>query len=123
MTNHSYCLGHKEKRDFTVKSWLRNQQLYEHNMMNDLWTEIDTIFSGNPWKGEGVAGEKQQLAFLVCYNIDGFRRFIDKHKLLSQFQMHKEVRRRLVAEDNELLKFGFEWLKLVFSKASSLIQK
>ncbi len=122
-TNHSYCLGHDEKRKFNVKSWLRNQQLYEHNMMNDLWTEIDTIFSGNPWKGEGVAGEKQQLAFLVCYNIDGFRRFIDKHKLLSQFQLQKEVRRRLIAEDTELLKFGFEWLKFVFSKVSSLIQK
>ena len=123
ITNHSYCLGHNEKQAFTVKSWLRNQQLYEHNMMNDLWAEIDTIFSGNPWKGEGVAGEKQQLAFLVCYNIDGFRRFIDKNKILGQFQLQKDVRRRLAVEDTELLKFGFEWLKLAFSKASSLILK
>jgi hypothetical protein len=84
---------------------------------------MDTIFSGNPWKGEGVAGEKQQLAFLVCYNIDGFRRFIDKHKILSNFQLQKEVRRKIVTDNVELLKFGFEWLKLVFSKASSLIQK
>ena len=122
-TNHSYCLGHNEHAEFTVKIWLRNQQLYEHNIMNDLWTEIDTLFSANPWKGEGVAGEKQQLAFLVCYNIDGFRRFVDQHNLLSQFQLEKEVRRRIVRDDAELLKFGFEWLKLILSKASSLLAK
>jgi hypothetical protein len=109
--------------NFSVKSWLRNQQLYEHNTMNDLWAEIDTIFCDNPWKGEGVAGEMQQLAFLVCYNIDGFRKFVGKHKLLSRFQLEKDIRRKIAAEDTELLKFGFEWLKVIFSKPSSLMQK
>jgi uncharacterized protein len=123
MTSHSYCLGHHENMNFSVKSWLRNQQLYEHNTMNDLWAEIDTIFCDNPWKGEGVAGEMQQLAFLVCYNIDGFRRFVGKHKLLSRFQLEKDIRRKIAAEDTELLKFGFEWLKVIFSKPSSLMQK
>ncbi len=123
MTNHPYCHGHSQKKSFSVKSWLRNQQLYQHNIMNDLWAEIDTIFAGNPWKGEGVGGEKQQLAFLVCYNIDGFRRFVDKHKLLSNFHFEKEFRRRISSEDTELLKFGFDWLKLVFLKSSSLIKK
>lgn len=123
MTDHSYCLGHKEKKVFNIKSWLRSQRLFEHNTMNDLWTEIDTIFAGNPWKGEGLAGEKQQLAFLVCYNIDGFRRFVDRHKLLGQFQLEKELRRRIGSDDSELLKFGFEWLKLFFSHSSCLIKK
>jgi len=123
ITNHSYCHGHSEKKSFSVKNWLRNQRLFEHNMMNDLWAEIDTVFAGNPWKGEAVGGEKQQLAFLVCYNIDGFRRFVDKHKLLSHFHLEKELRRRITTDDSELLKFGFEWLKLLFSKSSSLIEK
>lgn len=123
LTKHSYCLGHNELKSFNVKSWLRNQHLFEYNMMNNLWAEMDTLFSGNPWKGEGVAGEKQQLAFLVCYNIDGFRRFVDKHKLLSQFQLDKDFRRRIITDDHELLKFGFEWLKLVLSQPCSLIKK
>jgi Fe-S-cluster containining protein len=123
MTDHAYCLGHKEKKTFDVKNWIRNQRLFEHNMMNDLWTEIDTIFAGNPWKGEGMAGEKQQLAFLICYNIDGFRRFIDKQKLLDQFRLDKEIRRRITSDDGELLKFGFEWLKLFLSHSSSLLKK
>jgi Fe-S-cluster containining protein len=123
LTKHSYCHGHSEKKNFTVKSWVRNQRLFEHNMMNDLWAEIDTIFAGNPWKGEGAGGEKQQLAFLVCYNIDGFRRYIEEHKLLNNFHLEKETRRRITSDDSELLKFGFEWLKHIFSKSNSLIKK
>ncbi|MBU1566704.1 MAG: YkgJ family cysteine cluster protein [Proteobacteria bacterium] len=123
MTDHTYCLGHGERKSFTVKNWLRNQRIFEHNMMNDIWAEIDTIFAGNPWKGEGAGGEKQQLAFLVCYNIDGLRRFVDKQKLLSHFKLEKAMRRRIGSDDSELLKFGFEWLKFIFSKSTSLIIK
>ncbi len=123
ITHHSYCLGHNERREMTVKGWLRNQRLFEYNMMNDLWAEIDTIFSSNPWRGEGVAGERQQLAFLVCYNIDGFRKYMLFHKLLNHYQLNKDIRRRILSDENELLKFGFEWLKLLLSHCSTLIQK
>lgn len=123
ITHHSHCLGHNEQRENTVKGWLRNQRLFEYNMMNDLWAEIDTIFSSNPWRGEGVAGQKQQLAFLVCYNIDGFRKYMLSNKLLNNFELNKDLRRRILSDDNELLKFGFEWLKFLLSNCSSLIQK
>ena len=123
MTNHPYCLGHKEKSEFTVKGWIRNQKLSEFNVFNDYWAEIDTLFASNPWKGEGAGGEKQRLAFLVCYNIDGFRQFVKEHDLLKQFSLEKAVRRRIEAEDSELLKFGFEWLKLILSGKSSLVRK
>lgn len=123
LTKHSYCCGHSEERIFSVKEWLRNQHIFEHNTMNDLWSEMDTIFSGNPWKGEGVAGEKQQLAFLVCYNIDGFRRLVEKHNLLGKFRLEKEVRRSIKSDDSTLLKFGFEWLKLILGQSSALSYK
>lgn len=123
LTNHAYCLGHFEKKPFSVKSWLREQRLSDYNTMNDLWTEMDTLFQKNPWKGEGIAGEKQRLAFLVCYNIDGFRRFVEEHKLIGRFLLERDVKRRMATDDGELLKFGFEWLKLILSGASSLIKK
>ena len=54
--------------------------------------EIDTVFRQNPWKGEGFAGEKQQLAFMACYNIDGFRRFAEQHQLLKHFKLDKDFK-------------------------------
>lgn len=123
LTDHAYCLGHKEQLRFTAKEWIRNQKVSEYNVMNDFWAEIDTVFATNPWKGEGAAGEKQQLSFLVCYNIDGFRRFAGLHKIVKQFLLDKTVRRRIESDDAELLKFGFEWLKLILTGKSSLVRK
>ena len=123
LTKHSYCLGHMENNRQTVNSWIRNQLLMDYNAMNELWTEVDTIFGKNPWKGEGAGGEKQQLAFMVCYNIDGFRRFTETHQLLKQFKLDKDFRKRVGKEDRELLKFGFQWLKLILTGQSSLVKK
>ena len=123
LTDHSYCLGHKEDDTFTVKEWIRNQRIHEYNLMNDLWAEVDTIFSSNPWKGEGVGGPKQQLAFMVCYNIDGFRQFLGENRLIQQYRVAKAWKQRIRNQDEELLKFGFEWLKLLLGGKSSLVQK
>ncbi len=122
LTDHSYCKGHNEEKEFTVDKWIRNQRLMEHNAMNAFWVDMDTIFETNPWKGEGSGGEKQQLAFMVCYNIDGFRRFVEEHDLLKQFKLPKDFKRRIKKEDTELLKFGFEWLKLLLTGRSFLIK-
>ncbi|MFT5700607.1 MAG: Fe-S-cluster containining protein [Desulforhopalus sp.] len=121
LTHHDYCKGHFEEDVLEVKSWIRSQQLLEYNTMNSLWAEIDILFRGNPWMGEGAGGEKQQLSFMVCYNIDGFRRFCSQHNLLKQFKLPKDFKNRIKKEDGELQKFGFEWLKLILTGKSSLI--
>lgn len=123
MTDHDYCLGHKEERVFTTKKWVRNQGLDQYNTMNDLWGQIDTLFNQNPWRGEGAGGEKQRVAFMVCYDIDGFRKFVEDHKLISQYRLDKNTRGRIKKDDSELLKFGFEWLKTILAGSSSLIRK
>ncbi len=120
LTNHAYCLGHQESNSFTVKQWVRNQRLDEFNLMNDLWAEVDTLFAGNPWHGEGSGGPNQQLAFMVCYDIDGFRRYAEKNQLIEMFIMDREQKKRVTGSDEGLLKFGFDWLKMVFGVVSSL---
>ena len=123
MTNHDYCLGHQEEAVINVKQWIRNQRLDQYNLMNDLWGELDTLFATNPWKGEGIAGEKQRLAFMVCFDIDGFRKFVDNHQLVKLFLLEKDAKKRIMRDDEELLKFGFEWIKLILNAKSSLIRK
>jgi len=120
MTNHAYCLGHNEQKIQNVQHWVRSQHLIDYNTMNDLWTEMDTLFRTNPWKGEGAGGQKQQLAFMACYNIDGFRRFTKDHEVLKRFRLAKDEKRRIEREDGELLKFGFQWLKQILTGRSSL---
>lgn len=123
MTSHSYCLGHREEKEWTVKIWIKDQRLQHYNAVNDLWAEVDTLFASNPWHGEGAAGPRQQMAFMVCYNLDGFRRFADENGLVEQFKLESAQRRILADDDEALLKFGFEWLKHILAGTGSLRRK
>jgi len=123
LVKHDYCRGHDEDARIDVKQWIRNQQLDQFNLMNDLWTEIDTLFAANPWRGEGSGGPKQQLAFMVCYNIDGFRKFAVQQRLLDHYLVNREWKNRIGKDDAELLKFGFEWLKEILGSRSSLVKR
>lgn len=123
LTNHPYCLGHQEADERTVRDWLRDQQLLYYNTMDNLWAEMDTLFGKNPWKGEGVAGPKQLLAFMVCYNVDRFRHYVQDHDLLSKFSLDKSRRRTIESDDEALLKFGFDWLRHILGAPSPLVPK
>lgn len=115
LTDHSYCLGHNEEKTYTVRQWIRDQQLHDYNLMNDLWAEVDAVFATNPWQGEGSGGPLQQLAFMVCYNIDAFREYVAGEGLLARFRLDRDRRRRIERDDTELLKFGFEWLQFILA--------
>lgn len=123
LTHHDYCHGHQEDKTFTVKKWIRDQRLDEYNLMNDLWAEVDTVFAGNPWAGEGSGGPKQQIAFTACYDIDNFRLMVAKHSILDRFTVSRDQKRRINESDTELLKFAFEWIKNFLGAPSSMIPR
>ncbi len=123
LCQHDYCKGHGQGPEWTAKEWIRDQELLFHNAMAEQWTEMDTLFAGNPWEGEGVAGPKQKLAFMVCYNIDDFRGYVSHYNLLSQFKLCRSRVRSIETDDEALLTFGFDWLKLVLIKQPTLRSK
>jgi uncharacterized protein len=115
LVQHHYCQGHGEERQWSAKEWLRDQQVVQYNLLGDLWAEMDGFFATNPWHGEGAAGPRQKVAFLVCYNIDGFRRYARDFDLLDKFRLDKIHRRAIEEHDEELLRFGFDWLKFMLA--------
>ena len=123
IVRHPYCKGHFEDHLYTVKQWEREQRLLEYNLLNDMWAEVDVFFSSNPWQGEGEAGPRQQLAFMVCYNIDGFRSYMQQHNLLASYRIDRDRRRRIEEDDIELLKFGFDWLLHVLGDRRTLLPR
>lgn len=123
LVRHDYCQGHGRGRPWPVKEWLADQQLLPFNVMADRWTEMDTLFAGNPWKGEGAAGPRQLLAFMICYNIDRFRDYVRDHDLLRRFRLDKARRRAIELDDEALLSFGFDWLQHLLGGRSTLLPK
>ncbi|OIP46860.1 MAG: Fe-S oxidoreductase [Desulfobacterales bacterium CG2_30_60_27] len=113
LTNHPYCLGHQEDRQWTVNEWLRGQRLLDDNLQLDQWAVMDTLFATNPWHGEGAAGPMQRLAFMACYNIDNFRQYVQAQGLMERLRLNKARQREIMAEDAALLRFAYEWLQQV----------
>lgn len=120
MTDHSYCMGHKEEQQMTVREWIQDQHLISYNLMDDLWAELDTLFRSNPWRGEGGAGPLQRMAFLACYNVDGFRRYALDQNLFHQFKLNKTEKKTLETDDEALLRFAFKWLHFVLADKPTL---
>lgn len=100
-----------------------DQMLHECNQYNDFWAELDAFFATNPWAGEGTTGAMQQLAFMVCYNVDDFRSYTEKHNLLNNFKLNKDERRRIQKDDGALLRFGFDWLEYILGGRKRIIKK
>jgi Fe-S-cluster containining protein len=107
----SYCKGHKEFREWTIKEWIDDQKFQLYNEMNDLWVDIDTLFRANLWGPQGMDNPAFKMAFMACFNVDEFKKFVFKSTFLSRFKMDQDKIDRLQESDIELMKFGFDWIK------------
>ena len=120
---HDHCWGHKEPGKWSVDEWIKDQQIQIFNDMNDLWVEVDTLFRGNPWGRQGVDGPAFKMAFMACFNIDKFKTFVFESTFLSRFDVSPERIDKLTASDVELMKFGFDWIKLFLTGTGPLTLK
>jgi len=72
---------------------------------------------------QGVDGPAFKMAFMACFNIDKFKMFVFESTFLSRFDVSPERIDKLTASDVELMKFGFDWIKLFLTGAGPLTLK
>jgi uncharacterized protein len=118
---HSYCLGHKESREWTVTEWIKDQEMELYNEMNELWVDIDSIFRSNPWGPQGIDSPALKMAFMACFNMDMFKKFVFESSFLSRFDLPGERIEALKRSDVELMKFGFDWIKFFLAGSGPLV--
>ena len=79
--------------------------------MTARWASIKALFQKDPWGPEGLDGAKGKMAFMAAYNIDRFRDFVFQSSFLKRYRVKKTLVKKLRASDQELLLFGFEWIR------------
>ena len=107
-----FCLGQREKKQWTIDSWTKDQDAEQHHRMSRQWAELKGLFQTDPWGGEGPQGPKAKMAFMAAYNIDRFRDFVFKSSFLARYKVKTAILKQIKTDDAKLLKFGFEWVKL-----------
>jgi len=113
-------LGHQEEKEWTVEEWVADQAIGLYNEMNDLWVDIDTIFRSNPWGNGQAARKRLRMAFMACFNVDQFRRFVLKSSFRSRFDVSEERVETMQGDDVEMMKFGFEWVEFFLTGRRTL---
>jgi hypothetical protein len=70
--------------------------------------------------GKDLDPGPMEMFFLVCYNIDKFRRFVFESSFLNAFEVDAGTLDSIKKDDIELLKFGFKWLRFSIFKEKNM---
>jgi hypothetical protein len=107
-----FCLGRHEAKQWTLETWAEDQEAKVYNQMTSRWAQIVQLFHNDPWGPDGPNGPKGKMAFMASYNLDRFRSFVFQSSFLKRYQVKQTDLKKIRSDDEHLLLFGFEWIKL-----------
>lgn len=103
------CKGHFEDRLWTLTQWKDNQGSAGLEEKNSSW--LKTIARLKTLKLSDDQDQKMNIFIMVSYDLDTFRNFVFNSTFLSRFQVDDTTAELIRNDDEQLLKFGFDWLQ------------
>lgn len=116
-----HCRGYEEDTEWSVASWRVDQGVDKYDEMNLTWK---TLMLRRAEDGGPVTDERgNKLFYMVMYDLDQFRDFIFKSRFLQIFDVDEDVKERIWDDDEELLKFAYQYIRMALKiEASDVIQ-
>jgi len=107
-----HCRGYEAEDEWNVASWRADQGVDRYDEMNRDWK---LLMLRRAEDGGPVTDDRGNKLFaMVMYDLDQFRDFVFKSRFLSIFDVDDDVRERIWDDDEELLKFGYKYIRMVF---------
>lgn len=103
-----HCLGLNEDREWTVDEWMRDQEMTGYDAIEGALKELPNRvkFTGM----NRIDSHIVQLIYMICYDIDRFRRYVFKTRFLQVFPVDRTQESEIRTDDGALLRFGLRWL-------------
>jgi len=103
------CQGFQEDKQSTIREWKRDQDIYIYDNMNESYKQITlhNFFQ----KGNKLDSGKTKLIYTACYDLDAFRRFLFETRFFEIYDVEKEVIEKIKKDEEELLSFGYRWVR------------
>ncbi len=116
-----HCKGYDADAEWSVASWRADQGVDLYDEMNLPWK---TMMLRRGQDGGPVTDARGNKLFaMVMYDLDQFRNFVFKSRFLQLFDLDDEVREKIWDDDDELLKLGYEYVRMALKiKESEIIQ-
>ncbi len=110
--NEPHCLGFNENKLWTIRDWRQDQGVDVHDEINAEWTDLIVKKRSFPTNIK-LTEQAKQMFFMICYNIDKFRRFVFESSFLKRYDINEKTLQQIRTDEIALLKFGLRWLKQV----------
>jgi Fe-S-cluster containining protein len=105
----SSCLGVREEKQWTPKEWKKDQDIDIYDKMNESYKEI--TLHDYFQKGNKLDSGKAKLLYTACYDLDAFKRFLFDTRFFDIYDVEKEVIEKIRNDEEELLNFGYRWVR------------
>jgi len=103
------CKGLQEDEAVRIADWLVDQGIVPYDRMNTKFSEVT-----NPMRAVQADIENPdvgKMVFMTLYNLDRFRAFVFESSFLNRFEVDEVTVEKIKRSDEELLKFGIDWIK------------
>ncbi len=116
-----HCYGHHEKKEWTIESWRKDQEVDLYDRINSDWKALQ-LRKNLPSSPE-LDPKKQIQFYMASYNLDKFRDYIFESNFLNVFDIDEETVEKIKTDDVELIQFGVKYIKYVMMLEESLTLK
>jgi len=103
------CLGFKEGKQWTVEEWKKDQGIDIYDRMNESYKEI--TFHDYFQRGNKLDSGKAKMLYKACYDLNEFKRFLFETRFFDIYDVEKEVIEKIKEDEEELLSFGYRWVR------------
>lgn len=102
------CEGFREGKAWTIREWIDDQGAADYDEWGQLFKEINLHPA---LRSRSLNPQQMEMYFTACYDLDRFRSFVFESSFLDKYDVEPEVVEAIRADDEELLRFAFRWLK------------
>ena len=103
------CLGFRELKERSTREWKKEQDIETYDKMNESYKEIthhDYFLNGNK-----LDSGKAKLLYTACYDLDAFKKFLFETRFFDIYDVEQEVIEKIKENEEELLSFGYRWVR------------
>lgn len=123
LVQEDHCLGHHESRSLSIEEYRQEQGVNEYDDLGRGWRQLVLKKkSSGPTVGK-PSKRSLQLFFMVCYDLDRFRQFIENPGFREIYDLADDFFQKLRVDDIELMLFGFQFLRQVLFNEMSISLK
>lgn len=103
------CKGLGEDEKVRISDWLVEQGIVPYDRNLTYFAEITNPLRATQPEIENPKIDK--MIFMALYNLDRFRDFVFESSFLDRFEVDDVTIEKIKRSDEELLKFGYNWIK------------